>query len=217
MPTRNYRLHLNCARIDAMLERFLEVDPQLYDSIAHHTLSNFKGYCKICLDARCRIQERRDFESNQYLSWHINWKVEFIYAAESKPTINRLFAEVFRLCFERPWIQDGEIEHCFTGADTDRTQSALSKSFALQNKNFAPLVADLVSDLTALVNCLNIQDSIQRKNSQAEDAFRTSTSEVARALFHAEDPIDDEKELFIDGILKIFQEVVTVRKQRVHS
>jgi hypothetical protein len=202
-----------------MLERFLEVDPQLYDSIAHHTLSNFKGYCKICLDARCRIQQRREFEPSQYLSWHtsINWKVEAIYATTTRTNFNRLFAEFFRLCFDRLWIQKTEIQHCFTGADIYSAQSAVSRAFACQNKNYAPLVASFVSDLKALQNGLNVRDAIQRKNDQAENATQAKAYKVALALFHEEDPLVNEKEHFVQRLLTIFQEVVTVRKHRFFS
>ena len=200
--------------IDTLLGRFIEIDPQLYDSIARHALSNFKSFCKICNDARCRIQQERVFEASEYLSWHIYWKVATIYATTTKETVDRLFRELFRQCFERPWIQEEEIEHCFTGANIYRVQSAVCRTFACQDKNYAPLVDSCTADLKAFQNGLNLRDAVQRKNNQAEEAAGTEANKVAIAFFHAEDPATDEKKLFIKGLLVIYQRLITVRKQR---
>ena len=71
-----------------------------------------------------------------------------------------MFAELFRQCFLRPWIQEGQIEHCFTGADIPSVQSAVCRTFACQDKNYAPLVDSCKSDLKAIENGLNVRDAI---------------------------------------------------------
>jgi hypothetical protein len=76
------------------------------------------------------------------------------------------------------------------------------------------LVACYNSDLKAIQNGLNVRDAIQRKNDQAEIASGTEAFKVAISFLHEEDPANDEKEHFIKRLLNIYQEVVTVRKQR---
>jgi hypothetical protein len=93
----------------------------------------------------------------------------------------------------------------------------VTRSFARQNKNYAPVVAVLVSDLKAIETGLIGRDSVERKNNQAEKNTRTEVSRVALALFHEEDPLDGVKKEFVEGLLDIYQEVVLVRKRRFDS
>lgn len=204
--------------INSLLKRFIEIDPHQYDSVARHTLANWRGYCELCKEAHCRIEQKRDFEPAQYLSWHVYWKIEKIWIAPTKNTFNRLFEELFRRCFERPWIQlEGVIRHCFAGAHVDLLQSAVTREFARQNKNYAPVVAVIVSDLKAIETGLIARDSVERKNNQAEKNARAEVSRVALALFHEEDPEDGVKKEFIERLLDIFHEVVLSRKRRFDS
>jgi hypothetical protein len=76
------------------------------------------------------------------------------------------------------------------------------------------LVDSYNSDLKAFQNGLNVRDAIQRKNNQAEEAAGSEANKVAISFFHAEDPATDEKKQFIKGLLIIYQELITVRKQR---
>jgi hypothetical protein len=61
--------------IDTLLKRFIKIDPQNYDSVARHTLANWKGYCVICKDARCMIEQRREFENSVSCSMEVQLRL----------------------------------------------------------------------------------------------------------------------------------------------